>query len=488
MIYRLNDITTDIDSDQPFAKCKLGREMYASVLTSIVKDAEGGVIALNGAWGAGKTTFVKMWQAYLRKEGFKALYFNAWENDYNEDPMVDLMAQLYETVKNVKNPNVVRNLLGKFGKIVVSVGKPVVKSMVNKAIGGNADDILEGLNEAKNVAVDELASEAKKALDKLEENKEDIEKFRKLLEKLVKQEENDENEKDVFAHKPIIYIIDELDRCNPRYAVKVLERVKHLFCISGIVFVLAVDKKQLSNAICGYYGSDLIDANEYLRRFIDLDLTLPTPSMGTNFVDYLEEKFCFEDFFLHPERLSSANGEYERQCFTIMVKLLLNNSDYTLRQIEKYMCHARIIFSRFSPKEFSHPDIIISLLYLRFVAGEVYDNIRSHKYLVQNFVNELNKHFGPYLISTKDKFEIHSTLANCMAKLIIAYNLDENGGLKEELVDKEQKDKLRIDIGNIPQEYLIRQIKKLENDPIPICKKITRYIDEIEIVKMMNPS
>ena len=67
-------------------------------------------------------------------------------------------------------------------------------------------------------------------------------------------------------------MIDELDRCNPHYSVLVLERIKHIFSVPGIVFILSVDKKQFGNAIRGYYGSDLIDANEYLRRFIDLDL------------------------------------------------------------------------------------------------------------------------------------------------------------------------------------------------------------------------
>lgn len=77
----------------------------------------------------------------------------------------------------------------------------------------------------------------------------------------------------------MIFIIDELDRCNPYYAVKVLERIKHLFNIPNIVFVLSIDKEQLSNSIRGYYGSDLIKADEYLKRFIDIEYTLPDPDV-----------------------------------------------------------------------------------------------------------------------------------------------------------------------------------------------------------------
>ena len=60
---------------------------------------------------------------------------------------------------------------------------------------------------------------------------------------------------------PVIFFVDELDRCNPRYAVAVLERIKHLFEIPNIIFVLAINKKELSNAIQGYYGSSKIDSN-----------------------------------------------------------------------------------------------------------------------------------------------------------------------------------------------------------------------------------
>src|SRR5690606_16379713 len=43
------------------------------------------VIAFNGQWGSGKTTFLKMWAGELRKSGFPVVYFDAFENDYVED-------------------------------------------------------------------------------------------------------------------------------------------------------------------------------------------------------------------------------------------------------------------------------------------------------------------------------------------------------------------------------------------------------------------
>ena len=51
----------EIPADNPFANCKLEREPFAQILTSVIDCAEGGfTLALNGSWGTGKTTFVRM--------------------------------------------------------------------------------------------------------------------------------------------------------------------------------------------------------------------------------------------------------------------------------------------------------------------------------------------------------------------------------------------------------------------------------------------
>ena len=82
----------EIPADQPFKNCKLDREKYAEILKTIITTYEKGfVLAINGRWGTGKTTFVEMWKAYLELDNFHTLYFNAWENDFISDPLVGLL-------------------------------------------------------------------------------------------------------------------------------------------------------------------------------------------------------------------------------------------------------------------------------------------------------------------------------------------------------------------------------------------------------------
>jgi ABC-type lipoprotein export system ATPase subunit len=48
----------EIPADQPFLNCKLGREKYAEVLKAIITTYKKGfVLAIDGKWGTGKTTF-----------------------------------------------------------------------------------------------------------------------------------------------------------------------------------------------------------------------------------------------------------------------------------------------------------------------------------------------------------------------------------------------------------------------------------------------
>lgn len=110
---KLRHTDISIDEANPFLHCKLNRGKYAEVLTNIVETyADGFVLAINNEWGTGKTTFVKMWQQYLINQDFQTIYFNAWENDFDKNPLVALMSELKEITK-VENQNNFQSVLEK---------------------------------------------------------------------------------------------------------------------------------------------------------------------------------------------------------------------------------------------------------------------------------------------------------------------------------------------------------------------------------------
>src|SRR6185312_12002549 len=144
----------------------------------------------------------------------------------------------------------------------------------------------------------------------------------------------------------IVFIIDELDRCRPNYAVEVLEQIKHFFSVKGIVFVLSIDKVQLGNAVRGFYGSDRINADEYLRRFIDLEYTMPEPDTKV-FCEYLYDYFEFRSFFGTEFRTQQHQWNGEKNLLITIASKLFESANLTLRQQEKIFAHTRIVVNSF---------------------------------------------------------------------------------------------------------------------------------------------
>lgn len=76
--------------------------------------------------------------------------------------------------------------------------------------------------------------------------------------------------------KPLVFIIDELDRCRPDFAIRLIERTKHFFDIPKIVFVLVMNKPQLIQSVKKYYGYDSALNGDYFEKFIDYTVEFPT--------------------------------------------------------------------------------------------------------------------------------------------------------------------------------------------------------------------
>lgn len=114
--------------------------------------------------------------------------------------------------------------------------------------------------------------------------------------------------------------VDELDRCTPEYAVKLLERIKHYFNNDRITFVFSVNLEQLQHTIKSFYGNNF-EASRYLDRFFDLRLSLPAPNKGA-FYDMIE--------------FNANENNYDG----LINKTIIDHFDLEFREILKY---ARIL-------------------------------------------------------------------------------------------------------------------------------------------------
>ncbi|NAR78045.1 NTPase [Acinetobacter haemolyticus] len=262
---------------EPFKGDLWGRAKLGERLTGFVSNLQcGATIALDAEWGAGKTWFVKNWKADLEKKRHKVIYIDAFAHDFMEDPFLILSMEILNTVDADKTvaakfkekfinayhavlpnlPMLIWSLAmtvmgaGYFGKIAQETFT-TAKDAAGE-VGEKAGELLEdGLKEHLTGLVEDYNT-----------NKNELKYFKEALTNLVKDLET-----------PLVFIVDELDRCKPEFSIKLIERIKHFFDIPNIVFVLSTNKNQLEESINSFYGFK--SANSYLEKFIDLNIKFP---------------------------------------------------------------------------------------------------------------------------------------------------------------------------------------------------------------------
>ena len=241
--------------------------------------------------GTGKTTVVRMLRAWLKQKSFTTAYFNAWQEDYVSDPLIPMVAAIDEIKLDRGETANFRSTWVRSKKLVSIVIKACSFVCGSEMVTIGALDLEQVQKEITASAASEATNDL---VEWFKEEKQSLEKFRTELEKAV--EAIQENE----TIRPLVFFIDELDRCRPSFAIELLERVKHLFDVKNIVFVLSIDKKQLEAITAAVYG-ERIDAPEYLRRFIDLDFSLPMIHTE-DYVRQLISNYGFSAFFATREK------------------------------------------------------------------------------------------------------------------------------------------------------------------------------------------
>lgn len=289
----------------------IGRNADLFHFISILNSFEDGYsLALEGNWGSGKTFFVKqvkmIMDAYnvhnkfinesdrdaiksIRVDGsvfdlselksHVCVYYDAWENDNEDDPVFSLVYAILndaDTDFSFKEHS--------FWETAVS--------LMNAFTGKDWKQVMDGLKGTD-------------PLEKIKQSKHIEELVREFLESLL-PEHGDR----------LVVFVDELDRCKPSYAVRLLERIKHYFSDDRITFVFSVNINQLQHTIRKHYGTDF-DASRYLDRFFDLRVALPQPDMKRFY-----HSIAFDDM---------------ENTFDIVCDAVIRKYHFELREVARYL-------------------------------------------------------------------------------------------------------------------------------------------------------
>lgn len=346
-----------------------GRKDFGDGLTRLIINVDDPlVIALDGQWGSGKTTFLKMWAGELRKQGFPVVFFDAFANDYMSDAFMALAGQIVALAdkKNKLDGEKTKEFVNK----AISVSKILLRGSLKVGIkaatlGALDGDVLGGV--AKEVAKD-IAKEAGdledkyigELLTKQAQEKDLIESFKAALELLsdglVDEALAAENETNAQKMRLVI-IIDELDRCRPDFALSLLERIKHFFSVQGVFFVLSVNYSQLESSVSAVYGNS-INAHNYLQKFVHFIFPIDS-EQGIFASPENKKKFLVKRFNDHG---------FPANDFTVyfmnLLAVLAEKEMLSLRDVDRIASNMALLIGFGAPNHFDE-EVAISLIILR---------------------------------------------------------------------------------------------------------------------------
>jgi Cdc6-like AAA superfamily ATPase len=460
MLQKLRDIEID-ENGNIFENDLLDRESEIKNLTPIILSFNDPlVLALDSPWGAGKTTFVKLWQAYLKKEkSVESIYFNAWETDYAEDPLIVLVSELNKWLKT-NHPSVANSFLDKTRKVLPSIVKQTVIAGVKIATANavNGDQFDRIVSDATGNITGDL-------IDNFNKQAESVEKFKEIIAETLEELPSEQ--------KNLIIFIDELDRCRPTYAIELLERIKHLFSIERLVFVLSTDTTQLTHSICAVYGNGF-DAKKYLQRFIDLDYTLKKPEQE----EYIQSQL--NKLGIKEEILNHYNFNALRDCLFFFAKRF----DLKIRDINLLLTRIRLILYSLPYNNYLDAPLLISLLILRDKNKELYNQYIEKPSIANEVYEFLCQGFLPL---QNDYNQDNDVIANIIGHLITTNfsNDAENKAFKHLLEPYDKGDNNTSSDNAICRAITsLKQIRINRNTNGKLLLKIA--VERIELIQQIN--
>lgn len=317
--YDLED--TDENIKLTIEKNNLNRNKKIITLSKMLTNLNDNyIISIDGAWGSGKTFFVKQFKYLLEhiseytdncvfceldKDVIKkcsnnnlVVYYNAWINDnHNGYPLESIIYSILNDYPNYKS------ILPNFDGF-----KKIFKDFTNNLIYKISYETIDISSIDKIKSFEDYAKE----INTIEEKK-------NIFNKLINYLLNDD--------KRLILIIDELDRCKPTFAVELLETIKHFYNNKKITILLSTNNCELAHTIKKVYGNEF-NGYGYLNKFYDCIVNLD--NNNEEIEKFLENNMEF-----------NGDGNYSIK----VVKLLFNYYHFSLRECNKYISLYNLLFN-----------------------------------------------------------------------------------------------------------------------------------------------
>lgn len=296
----------------------LGFSVYSKVLGDAAIGTPGPfTIGIFGEWGTGKTSLMRLTQSYLNNHKHViTVWFNAWRYEKEEHPIVPLVATIVRELE--RNKTFIQNLS--------DGGRSLIKSLRAVAYGFSAKSKVKVPGfaevEASFVAKDMIDREENLTPDPLLDRSLYYEAFERLSELPSR------------GRARIVVIIDDLDRCFPDSAIRLLESIKLVLAQPGFIFVLGVARSiiegYLQHRYKTEYGITDFEGQSYLDKIVQLPFHIP-PHKGrmNDFSEKILARISIDSRDGFQEILpivSSASGANPRSTVRFVNNLLIDQA------------------------------------------------------------------------------------------------------------------------------------------------------------------
>jgi hypothetical protein len=321
--------TLQLISDEPISERKADKLGYRELAETIARAAVGTegplTIGVSGEWGAGKTSMLQLVKSRLQEDASRdaavdnvlAVWFNAWEEEHIDRPVVSLMAAIAESIERkglVRWYGWLLALLGWLKKRGAWLAARTPLHRLLRAVARKVSSVMLGIwgwcsphlpswltrrlrDEALSVSAMKLRRTLRSVATTVSEWKVNAGVPNALtvgipsmfsVQANFKGATEQRRELDAFKkvaqgknrNLKVVVFIDDLDRCLPWQAVRLLEAIKLALGQRCFVFVLGLDPRHLIAHMVKLYHDQGIttskaDGQSYFQKLVQVWFNVP---------------------------------------------------------------------------------------------------------------------------------------------------------------------------------------------------------------------
>ena len=359
---------------------KIGRDEIVDKICGLVgslKKEQNFCLAINGAWGSGKSFVLGLIEEKLsKKQEYIIIKYDAWENTFYSDPLIAILSCVIDGIEEklylVERTEEKAKKAAKTG--VNTLAKLSTKIEKLKAVIEGIKTIIKDFhNPIDTTALGDLKS------------------YQKLL-KTTKEILNEITQAGEYREKQtkLVILVDEIDRCLPDEQLKILERLHHLFDVKNCAVIVTMNQICVAETVKTIYG---IDGYEYLRKFFNFTFRLDT-SANEYLKNLLEEYIKSFEKIQVPASDVGTPVKLAYQCLLYGSEKALDKADN--RELTRYFECVTNVCNDFGWQKLNpyHVFFVLLALYIRKIISPTLlnaDEISAN----QNSISESYKNLSP---------------------------------------------------------------------------------------------